>query len=63
MKIEFVGFDCEKENSVMHKKIDFEFTVIGDNETDYIELGKVLAKAINKGADFCSVRFIKEEAK
>jgi len=61
VKIVFVAFDCKKDNSVMYKKItiaDCLFEVSLKSPTDEL-LGRELRKAIEKGADFCSVRFVK----
>lgn len=69
MKIVFVAFDCKKENSVMYKKYeltdlftDIEGKLLSKDEIKYTQesiLGSILLKAIEKGADFCSVRFVK----
>ena len=62
MKIVFVAFNCQEDNSILYKKIEIE-----TDKTDLVwhtskqKLGEVLAKAIEKGADFCSVRFIKDK--
>lgn len=67
MKIVFVAFDCKKDNSVMYKKVEISngctlITAELDLATAEF-IGKELLKAIRKGADFCSVRFIKENEK
>jgi hypothetical protein len=48
MKIVFVAFNCKKDNSIMYEKYDWKIR------------GETLLKAINKGADFVSVRFIRK---
>ncbi len=54
MKVIFVGFDVKKENSVMYKKI------IKQSNITTIYLGNQLIKAIDKGCDFVSIRFIRD---
>lgn len=65
MKIVFVGFDCNEENSLMYKKV--ELSIPNENMENFKEersyfaeiVGRQLFNALKKGCDFVSIRFIK----
>lgn len=61
MKVVFVAFNCKRENSVMYKKVETltEQCEFNDKEKVMYILGRKLVEAIEKDADFVSVRFIK----
>lgn len=68
MKVVVVGFKLTEENSVYYKKVDLNDENVlakledsfGEENAKMIKMGAMLNGAATAGADFVSVRFIRE---
>lgn len=64
MKIIFVGFSVKKDKAVLYKKIEAGKgqMILGNLPKSQIHfLAKPLLMAYEKGCDFVSIRFVREE--